>query len=76
MSTTIPAKPPRGAALLEHLREPMRRNGYALIAGADVERRAEEARAREAAAKQAAVEAWINWYKQTHLLTKRSDRRS
>jgi hypothetical protein len=43
---------------------------------ADVERRAEEAKAREAAAKQAAVEAWITWYQQTHLLTKRSDRRS
>jgi hypothetical protein len=43
---------------------------------ADVERRAEEARAREAAAKQAAIEQWISWYQQTHLLTKRSDRRS
>ena len=43
---------------------------------ADVERRAEEARAREAAAKQAAVDQWISWYQQTHLLTKRSDRRS
>ena len=42
---------------------------------ADVERRAEEARAREAAAKQAAIDAWIAWYQQTHLL-KRSDRRS
>jgi hypothetical protein len=43
---------------------------------ADVERRAEEARAREAAAKQAAIEQWIAWYQQTHLLTKHSDRRS
>jgi hypothetical protein len=43
---------------------------------ADVERRAEEARAREAAAKQAAIDQWISWYQQTHLLTKRSDRRS
>jgi hypothetical protein len=41
---------------------------------ADVERRAEEARAREAAAKQAAIDQWIAWYQQTHLLTKRSDR--
>jgi hypothetical protein len=36
MSTTIPAKPPRGAALLEHRREPMRRSAYALIAGTAV----------------------------------------
>jgi hypothetical protein len=43
---------------------------------ADVERRAEEGRAREAAAKEAAIEAWIAWYQQTHLLTKRSDRRN
>jgi hypothetical protein len=43
---------------------------------ADVERRAEEARAREAAAKQAAIDQWISWYQQTHLLNKRSDRRS
>jgi hypothetical protein len=43
---------------------------------AEVERRADEARAREAAAKQAAIDQWISWYQQTHLLTKRSDRRS
>jgi hypothetical protein len=43
---------------------------------ADVERRAEEGRAREAAAKEAAIEAWIAWYQQTHLLTKRSDQRN
>jgi hypothetical protein len=42
----------------------------------DVERRSAEAREREAAAKQAAVEAWISWYQQTHLLNKRSGTRS
>ena len=42
----------------------------------DVKRRAAQARAREAAAKQAAVEEWISWYQETHLLTKREDTRS
>ena len=42
----------------------------------DVKRRAAEARAREAAAKQTAVEEWISWYQETHLLTKREDTRS
>jgi hypothetical protein len=42
---------------------------------ADAKRRAAEARAREAAAKQAAVDEWISWYQQTHLL-KREDQGS
>jgi hypothetical protein len=35
-----------------------------------------QARARDAAAKQAAVDEWISWYQQTHLLTKREDQGS
>jgi O-antigen/teichoic acid export membrane protein len=35
-STTTPARPRPGAALLKHLREPMRRSAYALIAGTGV----------------------------------------
>ena len=42
----------------------------------DVERRVTEARAREEAAKQEAVDQWISWYQQTHLLTNREDPRS
>jgi hypothetical protein len=42
----------------------------------DVKRRAAEARAREAVAKQTAVDEWISWYQETHLLTKREDTRS
>ena len=42
---------------------------------ADAKRRAAEAREREAAAKQAAVDEWISWYQQTHLL-KRDDQGS